>query len=296
MSAGLRAPVGQYLSGLQHLSEHTRRAYARDLAQFVQYCETAGLKSWGRLDPALVKGFVAKRHRSGIGGRSLRRGLSAIRGLLRHLQKLGQVSTNAAVDILTPRSERRLPHALDVDQAAQLMSVNGDGALDVRDHAILELMYSSGLRLSELVGVDLAHLDLDDAMVTVTGKGRKSRKVPVGRHAQVALKAWLSCRGEIAGAGENALFVSRRGSRISVRSVQQRLRHWAVRLGLPVHVHPHMLRHSFATHMLESSGDLRAVQELLGHADISTTQVYTHLDFQHLARVYDKAHPRARKT
>ena len=182
-----------------------------------------------------------------------------------------------------------------MEQSARLVEIKGDKELAVRDRAMLELMYSSGLRLSECVGLDLFSVDIRDGLVTVRGKGNKTRKVPVGRYALDAVSAWLRVRPQLAALEETALFVSVRGTRISARSVQQRLRHWALKQGLDTHVHPHMLRHSFATHMLESSGDLRAVQELLGHADISTTQIYTNLDFQHLANVYDQAHPRARK-
>jgi len=188
-----------------------------------------------------------------------------------------------------------LPKVLDVDQTTRLVDINAADPLAQRDRAMLELMYSSGLRLSELVALNMDEVDLDDAIVGVTGKGNKRRYVPIGRYAVDALNRWLQIRGGLASSEETALFVSRRGKRLGARAVQERLRQWAIRQGLPTHVHPHMLRHSFASHLLESSGDLRAVQELLGHADIRTTQVYTHLDFQHLAKVYDAAHPRARR-
>jgi integrase/recombinase XerC len=285
----------EFLQALPHLSPHTRAAYRRDLSALREYCEHEGVRRWQDLDGPRLGGFVAQRHRRGLGGRSLQRNLSAVRAFFRWLNRAGIAAGNPGTGLVTPRTPRRLPHALDVDQAAQLMQVRGDGALAARDRALLELMYSSGLRLAETVGLDVGSVDLADGMVTVTGKGRKTRRVPVGRQARAALAAWLESRPTLAAAGERALFVSTRGTRIGARAVQERMRQWAVRLGLPVHVHPHMLRHSFATHVLESSGDLRAVQELLGHADISTTQVYTHLDFQHLARVYDQAHPRARK-
>ena len=287
--------LDDFIHSVQHLSPHTQAAYRRDLQALRQFCEREGVEHWGQLDGPRVGGFVAQRHRQGIGGRSLRRNLSSVRAFFRYLNKQGLADSNPAVGLVTPKTPRRLPKALDVDQAGQLMNISGDDPLAIRDRALLELMYSSGLRLAETVGLNLDNLDWSDATVTVVGKGRKTRAVPVGRYARQALQQWLKVRANHAGADEPALFVSNRGRRISPRSVQERLRQWAVRLNLPVHVHPHMLRHSFATHMLESSGDLRAVQELLGHADISTTQVYTHLDFQHLARVYDQSHPRAKR-
>ena len=285
-----------FLGTLHHLSVHTCKAYARDLGNLQRFCEDHGVDAWQEIDGRLLRGYIAGRHRQGNGGRSLQRNLSAIRAFYRYLQKCGHVSGNPALGIVTPKTPRKLPGTLDADQAQQLLEITGTEPLAVRDRAILELAYSSGLRLSELVGLDINSLDLADAMVSVLGKGRKTRHVPVGRHALKALRAWLQIRGNMAGPDEAALFVSRLGRRISPRSVQQRLQLWAQRQGLASRVHPHMLRHSFATHILESSSDLRAVQELLGHADISTTQVYTHLDFQHLARVYDQAHPRAKKS
>ncbi len=285
----------EFNASLQHLSPHTRSAYRRDLDALRQYCDEAGVEKWAQLDGPRLGAFVARRHRRGLGGRSLQRNLSAVRAFFRWLNEHGAAAGSPATGLVTPRTPRRLPRTLDVDQAAQLMQVQGDDGLAVRDRALLELMYSSGLRLAETTGLNLDSMDWADGTITVTGKGRKTRRVPVGRHAQEALRRWIRERARHAAEGERALFVSTRGTRISARSIQERLRRWAVRLGLPMHVHPHMLRHSFATHMLESSGDLRAVQELLGHADIGTTQVYTHLDFQHLARVYDLAHPRAKK-
>ena len=198
--------------------------------------------------------------------------------------------------INTPKSPKTLPKTLDVDQTIRLVEIADETPLSIRDRAILELMYSSGLRLSELTGLNLDSIDISDAIITVTGKGRKTRKVPVGRQAIKALKSWLKVRSEFTDNDENALFVSKRGTRISTRSIQKRLDQWAIKQGLVTHVNPHMLRHSFASHLLESSSDLRAVQELLGHSDISTTQIYTHLDFQHLSRVYDRTHPRAKKS
>lgn len=295
----MQAPEIDYIDGflksLLHLSAHTRVAYQRDLEHFRDYCESKGVEKWSEMDGRQMRGFVTHRHRQGLGGRSLQRNLSAIRAFYRYLLKTGVAKSNPAQGIVTPKTAKKLPNTLDVDQSAQLVEIQSDDILSVRDRAILELMYSCGLRLSELVKLDLNSIDYADAMLTVTGKGNKTRMIPVGRQALAALKLWVKNRTVLAAQNENALFVSRRGSRISPRSVQQRLRHWSVKQGLDTHVHPHMLRHSFATHILESSSDLRAVQDLLGHADISTTQVYTHLDFQHLAQVYDKAHPRAQK-
>lgn len=287
--------IDQFLGTLQHLSNHTQKAYQRDLAVLLKFVDTHDVQKWDELDGRQIRSFVAWRHRQGIGGRSLQRNLSAARAFYRYLMGEGVAKHNPAEGVQAPKSPRRLPKLLDVDQAAQLLEIDDRAPLAIRDKAILELMYSSGLRLSELVMLDMGSLDLVDAVVTVTGKGKKTRSVPVGKHAREAIRQWLKIRGGMANDEEMAIFVSQRGKRISRRSIQQRLKQWAIKQGLTNHVNPHMLRHSFASHLLESSGDLRAVQELLGHADISTTQVYTHLDFQHLANVYDNAHPRAHK-
>lgn len=289
------AKIDAFLGTLQHLSVHTRKAYAGDLAFFLNYCKELDVGKWQDLDGRQVRGYITQRHRQGTGGRSLRRNLSSIRAFYKYLLARGEVTKNPAEGITTPKTEKRLPKTLDVDQTSRLVEIKGDKALTLRDRAILELMYSSGLRLAECVSLDIYSVDIRDGLVTVTGKGNKTRKVPVGNYALDAVSAWLKIRSQLAALDETALFVSTRGKRISARSVQQRMRHWALKQGLDTNVHPHMLRHSFATHLLESSGDLRAVQELLGHADISTTQIYTSLDFQHLASVYDRTHPRARK-
>ena len=289
------AKIDAFLGTLQHLSVHTRKAYAGDLAFFLNYSKELDVVKWQDLDGRQVRGYITQRHRQGTGGRSLRRNLSSIRAFYKYLLSKGEVTKNPAEGITTPKTEKRLPKTLDVDQTSRLVEIKGDKALTLRDRAILELMYSSGLRLAECVSLDIYSVDIRDGLVTVTGKGNKTRKVPVGNYALDAVGAWLKVRPQLAALDETALFVSTRGKRISARSVQQRMRHWALKQGLDTNVHPHMLRHSFATHLLESSGDLRAVQELLGHADISTTQVYTSLDFQHLASVYDQTHPRARK-
>lgn len=284
-----------FLRGLHHLSENTRRAYRRDLEVLLDYCKKQGVTEWQALDGRQIQGFIAARHRQGIGGRSLQRHLSAIRLFFKYLVNRNLVARNPAQGIVTPRAPKKLPRVLDVDQSQQLVEIDNDDPLAIRDRAIFELVYSSGLRLAELTGLNLDSVDMPDAIVTVTGKGGKTRRVPVGTHALKALNVWRKLRGQYAKDGEVALFVSRRGTRITPRSVQLRLREWAIKQGLATHVNPHMLRHAFATHILESSGDLRAVQELLGHADISTTQVYTHLDFQHLANIYDQTHPRAKR-
>ncbi|MBL1141713.1 MAG: tyrosine recombinase XerC [Proteobacteria bacterium] len=284
-----------YVKTLLHLSEHTRKAYQRDLDHIQNYCDKRDIAKWSNLDGRQLRGFVAERHRQGIGGRSLQRNLSAIRSFYRYLLKEGKVKNNPAEGIIAPKTPRKLPKVLDSDQTAQLVEINENDTLAIRDKAMLELIYSSGLRLAELISMNLNSIDFNDRIITVTGKGNKTRSVPVGQHAIKAIKRWLKERKAMTNESEQALFISSRGKRISPRSVQDRLKQWAIKQGLPNHVHPHMLRHSFASHLLESSGDLRAVQELLGHADISTTQVYTHLDFQHLAQVYDKTHPRAHR-
>ena len=295
MNSSELSKVKEYLKTLYNLSEHTQKAYKRDILFLQKYCQKNGIYSWSDLDGRQVRVYIASRHRQGIGGKSLQRNLSAIRSFYRYLIKHRVVMNNPANGIVTPKIPKNLPKVLDVDQAVQLVDIKDSDPLAIRDKAILELMYSSGLRLSELVGLDLQSIDLFDSIVTVIGKGKKMRNVPIGVQAVHALKAWLKIRSTLIKIDELALFVSRRGTRISTRSIQMRLNKWALSQGLHTHVNPHMLRHSFATHILESSGDLRAVQELLGHSDISTTQIYTHLDFQHLAKVYDKSHPRAKK-
>jgi integrase/recombinase XerC len=244
-----------------------------------------------------IRRAVAQLHAGGLSGRSIARMLSAWRGFFNWLVRHHAYPANPCTGLRAPKSPKALPKALSPDFAAQLLDAKPEGAEQVRDKAMFELFYSSGLRLAELVGIDLdeGRLALREAQVTVTGKGSKTRTVPVGAKACAAIAAWLEARPQLAPQQEPALFVGVRGQRINPGVVGQRLAAWAQRAGLPVHVHPHMLRHSFATHVLQSSGDLRAVQEMLGHASISTTQVYTHLDFQHLAKAYDDAHPRAKK-
>jgi integrase/recombinase XerC len=261
----------------------------------VQFCRARALTDWRQLTAHHVRQFAADDHRRGLSGHSIQRRLSALRSFYAYLLREGKARNNPATDVRAPKSEQRLPAVLDVDAMAQLLNIEADDPLAIRDHAMLELFYSSGLRLSELVALDCRDLDLSQGTMEVTGKGRKTRILPVGRQACLALRRWLQERAALNSDPDGALFLNRSGGRLSRRAVQQRLGHWARRQGMDSRVHPHMLRHSFASHLLESSGDLRAVQDLLGHADISTTQIYTHLDFQHLAEVYDRAHPRARK-
>ena len=279
----------------RRLSEHTVSAYRRDLAALGEYCAERNLADWSRLSTGDLRRFAAGAHRRGLAPRTVQRRLAGARSFFNYLETEGAISNNPARGVKAPRPPRGLPQTLDLDQVTRLLDITERDAAACRDRAMLELMYSSGLRLAELISLDLGGIDMREGLVRVTGKGRKTRILPVGRKAIDALKAWAHRRAELAAPGEIALFVGVRGRRIGASSVQARIDYWARRSGLPGHVHPHMLRHSFATHVLESSGDLRAVQELLGHADISTTQVYTHLDFQHLARVYDRAHPRARR-
>ena len=290
--------LAEFLSKLsteRRLSPHTVAAYERDLKTLLAFCEAEKIESFNELDSYHIRRFAAECHRKGLSPRSIARRLSAVRSFLRDRIDRGELKANVAQNVSAPKPNKRLPATLDADQVAQLLEQSSDDPLTIRDRAMLELFYSSGLRLAELVGVDLDDLDFGDQTIRVTGKGNKTRILPVGRHALDAIRAWLPVRLGLAGSEERAMFVSQRGKRISRRSVQSRLERWARAIGSARHLHPHLLRHSFATHLLESSGDLRAVQELLGHASISTTQVYTHLDFQHLATSYDKAHPRARR-
>jgi integrase/recombinase XerC len=282
----------EHLSNERRLSRHTVSNYARDIAALLTLAGGVELK---RLDAQQIRRHVAQLHARGLDGRTLARMLSAWRGFFNYLARDHGHSHNPCVGIRAPRSAKRLPHALSPDEAGRLMDVAAVDPLALRDKAILELLYSSGLRLSELTSLGQDDVSVRDATVRVTGKGAKTRVVPVGSFALAALEAWSAVRGELARPGEKALFIGRDGKALGARAVQSRLKHWALRLGLADKVHPHALRHSFASHLLQSSGDLRAVQEMLGHASISTTQVYTQLDFQHLAKVYDRAHPRARR-
>lgn len=329
----LRAAYLQRLLTERALSPHTHAAYGRDLAQLATWCDAQGLADWHRLDHAHVRLFAAQAHARGLGPKSVQRRLSAVRSFFTFLLREGTATHNPAVDVRAPKAPRRLPRTVDADLMQRVLdggtpaqgapaatgrappgaapspgaaappgaapadtpASEPDALLQVRDLAIMELFYSSGLRLAELVALDLHSVDLADRLVTVLGKGNKQRIVPVGGHAVQALQRWLAVRAMVAPAGETALFLGRNGRRLGARAIQLRLAAHARREGLPVHLHPHLFRHSFASHLLESSHDLRGVQELLGHANLATTQIYTHLDFQHLAHIYDQAHPRARR-
>ncbi len=283
-----------YLSHLRverRLSAHTEKSYGRDLDLLLQL---AGSQDLGALSPHDIRRYIATLHARGLSGRSLGRALSAWRGFFNYLARDHGFRHNPCTDVRPPKSPKKLPHALTPDTAAQLMQPAGDDFLALRDHALLELLYSSGLRLSELAGLDVADVNRSEHTVVVTGKGAKTRVVPVGQKALEALARWLQCRASATGS-QQALFVTQAGKRLSGRSIEARVALRARQLGLADAVHPHVLRHSFASHVLQSSGDLRAVQDMLGHASITSTQVYTHLDFQHLTKIYDAAHPRARR-
>lgn len=273
-------------------SELTAKSYARDLDYLFELCGDTKL---AELKTHHIRRYVAQLHGKGLGGRSLSRMLSAWRGFYNYLLRDHGFTSNPCVGLRAPRSAKALPHALSPDQAMRLVDMPADTPEAIRDKAMLELFYSSGLRLAELVSLDPELLELGSGEVRVTGKGNKTRIVPIGSFAMAALQAWLDVRPQLANPDERALFVGARGARISPRVVQLRMKQCAIRQGVSDSVHPHVLRHSFATHVLQSSGDLRAVQEMLGHASISTTQVYTHLDFQYLSKIYDSAHPRAKK-
>jgi len=290
-----RSRFGSHLGSERRLSGHTVTNYLREVDALMRWCDGNGVADWSALDAQHVRLFAARSHAGGLAPRSVQRRLSAVRSFLRYLQRERVLTHNAAAEVRAPKVRRALPVTLDADQMSRLLDIPGTDALSLRDRAIMELFYSSGLRLAELIGLDLGALDLGERTVRVTGKGSKVRILPVGQKAIEAIRAWLAERGRLAKSVETALFVGRNGRRLGTRTLQLRIARWARLQGLPVHVHPHLFRNSFASHLLESSGDLRGVQELLGHADIATTQVYTHLDFQHLARTYDQSHPRARK-
>ena len=286
----------EYLRGERALSPRTEAAYRRDLERFSEELARLDIEDPARVTEHEVRRFIARLHRQGLGARSIQRLLSAVRSFYRWLMREGLADGNPAAAVRAPRAGRKLPGTLDTDTVARLLDIRDDSPLAIRDKAMMEIFYSSGLRLTELAGLRWDQVDAAAGLITVTGKGNKTRIVPLGSYAAAALAKWRKVRGNFAGFDEPCIFVSNRGTPISTRAIQSRIRHWARKQGLPQRVYPHLLRHSFASHVLESSGDLRAVQELLGHADISTTQVYTHLDFQHLASVYDKAHPRAKKS
>ena len=301
MDAAAREWVDRFLRHLRterRVSDHTIAAYRQDLKSLLAHCERRKLASWGALGNGEIRAFAAAQHAGGLSPRSIQRRLSASRTFFSYLQREGAGTQNPAIEVRAPKAKKRLPKTLDPDQMARLLAFCVHDSLSARDKAVMELFYSSGLRLSELVGLNIGDVDFADLTVRVLGKGAKERIVPVGRYAIAALQAWLTERVKLRDmkrTAQTALFLGRGGQRMTVRAVQLRVAHWARRQGISMHVHPHMFRHSFATHLLESSGNLRGVQELLGHTDIGTTQIYTHLDFQHLAKVYDAAHPRARR-
>lgn len=276
------------------LSSLTRENYARDIQQLFSLSDDTALDS---LQTTHIRRYIANLHSKGLGGKSIARMLSSWRGFFDYLMQRHGYPNNPAKGLRAPKSAKTLPQALSIEQAIKLVDVREDDLLSVRDHAILELFYSSGLRLSELINLNIDELDFTEGTITVTGKGNKTRIVPLGNHAVTAIQQWLKLRSSLLNQHpqEKAVFIGKQGKRMTARNVQYRLKDWAIKQGLDSSVHPHMLRHSFASHVLQSSGDLRAVQEMLGHANISTTQVYTHLDYQHLTKVYDTAHPRAKK-
>ncbi len=294
------ATLEAYLDHLRHerrYSAHTLEGYARDITAFGTWLQAnVGSSDWLTATPSLVRAWITRLHRDGNAPRSLRRKLSSVRSFYAYLLRRGTLSANPADDIPLPKLPQRLPKSLDIEAVTRLVELPAATPLELRDRAIMELFYSSGLRLAELTALDLGDLDLDGGLVRVLGKGQRERECPVGAKAIAALRAWLAVRESLATcASGTAMFLGAGGRRLTPRAIQKRIAEWGLKRGLDQRVHPHRLRHAFATHLLESSGDLRAVQELLGHASIAATQVYTHLDLQHLAKVYDAAHPRARR-
>lgn len=283
-----------FLNFERGLSPLTQENYARDIKQLITL---SGETTLNNLQNTHIRRFIAALHSKGLGGKSIARMLSSWRGFFDYLVQRHGFSNNPVIGLRAPKSPKTLPQALSIEQAVKLVDIEDDGVLSVRDHAILELFYSSGLRLSELVNLNIDQLDFSEGTITVTGKGNKTRIVPLGSHAIEAIQKWLKNRANLLtkNPAEKAVFIGLQGRRISARNIQYRMKEWSIKRGINSSVHPHMLRHSFASHVLQSSGDLRAVQEMLGHANISTTQVYTHLDYQHLTKVYDAAHPRAKK-
>ena len=284
-----------YLSIEKRYSPHTVASYRRDLEQVAAELANLNITDWSGANAFNMRTVISRQHAGGLSGRSLARRLSAVRSLFKYLIRHKHIECNPVADVPAPKDHSGLPETLQIEDIQRLFALDGDDALLLRDRAIFEMVYSCGLRLAEVIGLDTDSIDMQGGMVRVLGKGSKVRNLPVGQQALHAVRVWKTRREEFqkGAATDKALFISKRGTRMSARSVQQRLKSLAARTGISHNVYPHLLRHSFASHLLESSGDLRAVQELLGHADISTTQVYTHLDFQHLARVYERAHPRA---
>lgn len=284
----------RYLREEKRVSEHTAVNYQRDLARFASFCCAKEIRDWADVQPGDVRQYVAARHKDRISSKTIGRDLATLRSFYRFLLKENQAASNPVLHIRAPKAPKRLPKVLDVDQMSGMLDAAADSLYEIRDLAMFELFYSSGLRLSELVKLDISDVDFAQGFLLVRfGKGGKQRQVPIGAKAVVALNRWLSVRPDFS---ESSLFISFSGRRLTQRTVQLRLSRWGKKIALDEHVHPHMLRHSFASHLLEASQDIRAVQELLGHSSIATTQIYTHLDFQHLAKIYDNAHPRSRKS
>ena len=284
----------EFLNFERGLSPLTRENYARDITQLIKLADSTALND---LQNIQIRRYIATLHSKGLGGKSIARMLSSWRGFFTFLVNRKGFTANPVLGLRAPKSAKSLPQALSIEQAVKLVDISDDAILSVRDHAILELFYSSGLRLSELINLNTDAMDFAEGTVVVTGKGNKTRIVPMGAQAIAAIKKWLTYRHSITinQSDGKAVFIGLQGRRISARNIQYRLKQWSIKQSINSSVHPHMLRHSFASHVLQSSGDLRAVQEMLGHANISTTQVYTHLDFQHLSKTYDAAHPRAKK-
>ncbi|WP_105902985.1 tyrosine recombinase XerC [Vibrio gangliei] len=285
-----------YLHHERGLSAHTQANYQRQLSIMAEQLHQLGIQHWQQVDAAWVRQLIAKANREGLKPSSIGTRLSSLRSFFDYLISIDELSANPAKGVAAPKKKRPLPKNLDIDEVGQLLEVNDDDPLAIRDRAMMELMYGAGLRLAELVSIDVNHVQVSSGEIRVIGKGNKERKAPFSGQAKEWLARWLTVRATLASETESALFVSKRGSRISHRNVQKRMEEWGIKQGVSSHISPHKLRHSFATHMLESSQNLRAVQELLGHENISTTQIYTSLDFQHLAKVYDNAHPRAKKS
>ncbi|NVK24989.1 MAG: tyrosine recombinase XerC [Gammaproteobacteria bacterium] len=291
--------IVQYLDYLKYergYSKHTLSSYQATLIALSEFFEQSQVKDWRGINHDTLRVWLVELRQKGLKPRSMQLKLSSVKGLFKFLVQRQKISQNPTELLVIPKADKPLPKNMEVDEVSQLLNFIPEQTIEKRDKAIMELFYSSGIRLSELAAINLVDLDTPSGELRVLGKGNKERLVPVGKVAVAALSDWLKCRAEFLKAESPALFLSQLGNRLSVRQIQQRLSYWAKRQGLNNTLHPHKLRHSFASHVLESSGDLRAVQELLGHANLSTTQVYTHLDFQHLAKVYDQAHPRAKKS
>ena len=284
----------KFISFEKRLSPSSVKSYLRDINELLKLDKNKKLDSYTLED---IRKNISILHSKGLGGKSLSRVISSWRGLFNFLIHKYNFKKNPTIGIKAPKSKKLLPQTLSVDQTLKLVDIKDDSFLGIRDHAILELFYSSGLRLSELVNINKNDINFKDGIISVIGKGNKERVIPLGSFASKAIKKWLSLRDNIGGLASETeiLFLRKNGKKLSPRAIQYRLKFWAIKQGIPENIHPHLLRHSFASHLLQSSQDLRAVQDLLGHANISTTQIYTHLDFQHLSKIYDKSHPRAKK-